>query len=57
LKNQLNNRELKREIGFFSATILVIANMVGTGIFTTSGFIIGELGNAQTRYFAGLLEA
>ena len=57
MKNQLNNRELKREIGFFSATILVIANMVGTGIFTTSGFIIGELGNAQTRYFAGLLEA
>jgi len=26
----------------------VIANMVGTGIFTTSGFIIAELGNPQT---------
>ncbi len=34
---------LKREIGLFSATVLVIANMVGTGIFTTSGFIIAEL--------------
>jgi APA family basic amino acid/polyamine antiporter len=48
LKNKLNNNELRREIGFFSATTLVIANMVGTGIFTTSGFIIEELGNPQT---------
>ncbi|MCD6297704.1 MAG: amino acid permease [Deltaproteobacteria bacterium] len=48
MKNRLNNHELKREIGFFSATILVIANMVGTGIFTTSGFIMEELGNPQT---------
>jgi APA family basic amino acid/polyamine antiporter len=48
LKNKLNNNELKREIGFFSATVLVIANMIGTGIFTTSGFIMEELGNPQT---------
>jgi len=48
LKNNLSNSELKREIGFFSATTVVIANMVGTGIFTTSGFIIEELGNPQT---------
>jgi APA family basic amino acid/polyamine antiporter len=48
LKNTLNNNHLKREIGFFTATILVIANMVGTGIFTTSGFIMEELGNPQT---------
>ena len=39
-----NGSELKREIGLFTATILVIANMVGTGIFTTSGFVIKELG-------------
>jgi basic amino acid/polyamine antiporter, APA family len=45
MKNSLNNNGLKREIGLFSATILVIANMVGTGIFTTSGFIIQELGD------------
>jgi len=48
LKNKLNNHELQREIGLFSAAVLVIANMVGTGIFTTSGFIIEELGNPQT---------
>lgn len=41
----MDNSDLKREIGLFSATILVIANMVGTGIFTTSGFIIEELGD------------
>jgi basic amino acid/polyamine antiporter, APA family len=45
MKNSLNNNGLKREIGLFSATILVIANMVGTGIFTTSGFIMQELGD------------
>jgi len=33
------------KMGPFSATVLVVANMVGTGIFTTSGFIIQELGN------------
>ncbi len=43
MKNILNNSKLSREIGPFSATILVIANMVGTGIFTTSGFIMTEL--------------
>ena len=48
MKNRFNNNELSREIGFFSATVLVIANMVGTGIFTTSGFIMEELGNPQT---------
>ncbi len=35
----------QEKMGLFSATILVVANMVGTGIFTTSGFIIQELGN------------
>jgi basic amino acid/polyamine antiporter, APA family len=34
---------LQRKIGLFSATNLVMANMVGTGIFTTSGFIMGKL--------------
>jgi len=34
---------LKRDIGLASATILVIANMIGTGIFTTSGFIVETL--------------
>ncbi|OQX27527.1 MAG: hypothetical protein BWK80_04830 [Desulfobacteraceae bacterium IS3] len=45
MKNKLNNNVLSREIGFFSAVVLVLANMLGTGIFTTSGFIIAELEN------------
>ncbi len=39
------NGDLLRQIGIFSATILVVSNMVGTGIFTTSGFIMAELGD------------
>ncbi|GAB6147209.1 APC family permease [Desulfocicer niacini] len=42
------SNELKRELGLFSATALVIANMVGSGIFTTSGFIMAELKNPHT---------
>jgi APA family basic amino acid/polyamine antiporter len=38
---------LLRQIGFFSATALVISNMVGTGIFATTGFMAGDLGSAQ----------
>jgi len=45
MKNTLNGNGLRREIGLFSATILVIANMVGTGIFTTSGFMMSEMGS------------
>ena len=36
---------LKRDIGLASALVLVIANMVGTGVFTTTGFIMAELGS------------
>ena len=38
---------LLRQIGFFSATALVISNMAGTGIFTTTGFMAGDLGSAR----------
>jgi len=58
LKNSLNGDGLKREIGLFTATVLVIANMVGTGIFATSGYIMTELGHPLTLllcwFFGGL---
>ena len=38
---------LVRQLGFFSATALVISNMVGTGIFTTTGFMAADLGSAR----------
>jgi APA family basic amino acid/polyamine antiporter len=38
---------LLRQLGLFSATALVISNMVGTGIFATTGFMAGDLGSAR----------
>src|ERR1043165_7849306 len=38
---------LLRQIGFFSATALVISNMVGTGIFISTGYMAGQLGSAR----------
>lgn len=49
LRNKLNTRDLKKELGFFSAIILVVANMIGTGIFTTSGCLDLRAINTQTR--------
>jgi len=36
---------LLRQLGIVSATALVISNMIGTGIFTTTGFLAGDLGS------------
>lgn len=36
---------LPRKIGLFSLTNIVIANMIGAGIFTTSGLLMGDLQN------------
>lgn len=35
----------RRELTIFSATALVVSNMVGTVIFTSTGFLAGDLGN------------
>ena len=47
LKTQGLQPGLLRQLGFFSATALVISNMVGTGIFATTGFMAGDLGSAS----------
>jgi APA family basic amino acid/polyamine antiporter len=44
--------QLKREIGLYSAIAIVIANMVGTGIFTTSGYILELVGSPSAMLFA-----
>lgn len=31
------------QLGLFSATALVVASMIGTGVFTTSGFLLADL--------------
>ena len=33
----------RRTLGYWSATMLVIASMLGTGVFTTSGFLLADL--------------
>ncbi|HSH15875.1 MAG TPA: amino acid permease [Verrucomicrobiae bacterium] len=35
----------RRSIGLLSASSLVVANMIGTGVFTTSGFLLADLGS------------
>jgi APA family basic amino acid/polyamine antiporter len=45
-ETQAGKPGLLRQLGFFSATALVISNMAGTGIFATTGFMAGDLGSA-----------
>ena len=44
--------KLSRRLTLFDAVLLVIGNVVGAGIFTTSGFLAGELG--QPSFFIGI---
>src|SRR5215475_2795412 len=46
-KSSESRAGLLRQIGFFSATALVISNMVGTGIFGFTGLMAGDLGSAR----------
>lgn len=38
---------LLRQLGIVSATALVISNMIGSGILTTTGYLAGDLGSAR----------
>jgi len=40
-----NGMKLKSQLGLFPATNIVVANMVGAGIFTTSGLLMAGLHN------------
>ncbi len=40
-----SNSKLSRRLGLFPVTNIVVANIIGAGIFTTSGFIMDYLGN------------
>jgi APA family basic amino acid/polyamine antiporter len=43
--NTADSTTLSRTLGLFPATNLVIADMIGAGIFTTSGLLLAELGS------------
>ena len=36
-------KNTQRQLGLATATALVVANMIGTGVFTTSGFLLADL--------------
>ncbi len=40
-----NTNQLTRRLGFFPVYNIVVANIIGAGIFTTSGLLMGSLGN------------
>jgi len=37
---------LERKLGLFPVVNIVVANVIGAGIFTTTGYLMGYLGNA-----------
>jgi APA family basic amino acid/polyamine antiporter len=43
-----------RRIGVATATLLVVASMVGAGVFTTSGLLVAELGSSPAVLLAWL---
>src|SRR5256714_11817828 len=54
------SRGLLRQLGLVSATALVVSNMVGAGIFGTTGFMASALGDAKlilAAWFVGALFA
>ncbi|MCS7278814.1 MAG: amino acid permease [Thermodesulfobacteriaceae bacterium] len=46
---------LQRDLGLIPAVMLVIGNTIGTGIFTTSGFILKEVGDPGALLLVWLL--
>lgn len=40
-----SGHQLERKLGLFAVSNIVIANMIGAGIFTTSGLLMSELNN------------
>lgn len=46
---------MKRGIGLPSAVCLVVANMIGVGVFTTSGFALADLHTPERVLFAWML--
>jgi APA family basic amino acid/polyamine antiporter len=47
--------DTRRRLGLGSATALVVANMVGVGVFTTSGFSLADLGRPEWVLLAWLV--
>ncbi len=46
MQKHVNNAQIPRNLGIIFATAIVVANMIGTGILTTSGIMAENLPNA-----------
>ena len=55
MKGETASTDGRRRIGTPTATALVVTSMVGTGIFTTTGFMIRDLGSPAAVLLAWLL--
>src|SRR5215831_12939363 len=51
------NLALLRQLGVVSATALVVSNMIGTGIFTSTGFLAGQLGSPSLVLWSWIVGA
>ena len=51
------SKDLKRALGLFSCTMLVVGNMIGVGIFTTPGRIAALLPSSGMVFLAWILGA
>lgn len=55
-ESDLNRRKSREQpFGLWSGTFLVVANMIGAGVFTTSGYSFAELGSRQYVMLAWLI--
>lgn len=48
---------LIRRLGLVSATAFVVSNMIGTGIFGTTGFLLNDLGSPQNVFIVWIMGA
>ncbi|MDX1984358.1 MAG: amino acid permease [Bryobacteraceae bacterium] len=48
---------LIRQLGVGTATALVVSNMIGTGVFTTTGFLAGDLGDVSVVFLIWVVGA
>ena len=53
--NTQSSNGTKRQLGLFAVTNIVVANMIGVGIFTTSGLLMGDLKDPWIMLFLWLL--
>ncbi|GAP70055.1 hypothetical protein BA6E_121512 [Bacteroidales bacterium 6E] len=49
-----NHHRLNRRLGYFPLYNIVVANIIGAGIFTTSGILLGEINHALMMIFIWL---